>query len=124
MPKERVWLEALLHPIILERIVTTLKNCEGPYCIVCIPLLIENLSLFKHIIHRILVIDVKESVQIQRALKRDKLSTELIQATITAQASRQERLTAANDVIDNSQDRLHLTQQIKALHKIYSQMET
>ena len=74
------------------------------------------------IVDRILVIDVPEEVQRQRAMQRDNLTARAYQAITMAQASREDRLAVANDVITNDGSLEALQQQVEALHRKYLAM--
>src|SRR3990167_4504947 len=55
-PHERLWLEKLLHPLILAQVKHLIQTTRSaPYCIVVIPLLAESKPF--PFIHRILVVD-------------------------------------------------------------------
>lgn len=119
-PEEKQWLESLLHPAINQRIQQQLQQAQSPYRVLESPLLLEGQQ--KHWVDRILVVDVPESVQMERALTRDGSDPKTIQAIMDAQISRDERLQRAHDVIDNSQDIPWLKQQWNALHQTYLQL--
>lgn len=117
-PEERLWLEKTLHPLIRELANEKMKEISSPYCIVAIPLLAEN---WPHpLIDRVLVVDSPEELQIKRVTERDKCSPQVVQAIIDAQASREERLAIADDVILNDKDISSLKEQVTNLHVIYS----
>lgn len=122
-------LNAITHPHIQKRIIAALCDSDSVYRILSVPLLIEGMgkpySLAK-LCHRILVVDAPMSVQIKRTLKRDhaKLSacqdpTAYIKTIINKQATRQKRLAAAHDVVDNSGTLDSLYAQLKVLHQKY-----
>lgn len=115
--QERIWLEQHLHPAIYERIREKIKTLNAPYVIVVIPLLIETNP--GSLIDRILVIDSPEQLQIERVQQRDATTKENILAIIQSQISRDKRLAAADDVIDNNGDTQHLEQQVNKLHQYY-----
>lgn len=115
--QERIWLEQHLHPVIYNRIREDINTLNTPYVIVVIPLLIETNP--GNLIDRILVVDSPEQLQIQRVQQRDSAKKENILAIIQSQISREKRLAAADDVIDNSGDLAKLDQQIKNLHQYY-----
>ena len=77
------------------------ESVEAAFLIVVIPLLIET-KIDRKYIDRILVIDCDEKLQIQRAMQRDDITEKSARAVLATQATRQERLTAANDVITNN----------------------
>lgn len=100
VPDERRWLEALLHPLITEEIRSHLARAQSPYAILVSPLLIESGQYT--MTQRVLVIDVPQSLQIQRTLQRDGISEEQVQAILKAQATREDRLRHADDVLVNN----------------------
>jgi len=94
------WLEALLHPAIRSLIIERLNSAKGPYCILSSPLMFETNQL--GMVDRILVVDVPEAVQLERASARDGVTREQIQAIMNSQIHRDARLKRADDIIDNS----------------------
>lgn len=117
VPEQRRWLEALLHPLIAEEIVSHLARAESPYAILVSPLLIES-GQFR-MAQRILVIDVPQQLQIERTLQRDQISEQQVQAILQAQASREERLRHADDVLVNDRDHAWLRSEVERLHHFY-----
>ncbi len=118
----RLQLNALLHPRIARRTQALLAAADSPYLIWMVPLLVEN-NLWHHA-QRILVVDLPESLQRQRAATRDGVNECDIDAIISAQASRQQRLAQANDIIDNSGSPSELAPQVAALHVRYLLLAT
>jgi dephospho-CoA kinase len=116
-PQQRVWLEGLLHPLIREEIRQYLARAESAYAILVSPLLLETSQ--HQMVQRVLVIDVPESVQIERTVMRDKTNEEQVRAILKAQASREERLSRADDVIVNDRDPAWLKSEIERLHHFY-----
>ncbi|MBT1062097.1 dephospho-CoA kinase [Bowmanella sp. Y26] len=116
-PQEKSWLNNLLHPLIRQLMQTRSRQAQSPYCILAIPLLVEN-QLHK-LVDRILVVDVKESIQCSRVVARDLVSKAQAEAILASQASRQQRLDAADDVIDNSGPIEALIPQVNKLHQRY-----
>ena len=98
-PSQRQRLETLLHPLIHQEVVSRLPTLQGAYCIIVIPLLLECAQTYP--IDRILLVDVPEPLQYQRAAARDGLSPPLIAAILGSQATRAQRLAVADDVIVN-----------------------
>jgi len=113
--QKKQWLNNLLHPIIREALLTQLAQATSQYVILEAPLLLENkLTQYTDFT---LVVDVPETLQIERAMLRDNNSRSQIQAIIDAQISRQERRQQADYVIDNSKpDLVALKEQVKMLH--------
>jgi dephospho-CoA kinase len=66
-----------------------------------VPLLVESGARWRTQVDRVLVVDCSEATQIQRVMARNGLSRETIQSIIAAQASRTQKLAAADWVIDN-----------------------
>ncbi|MEX6662504.1 dephospho-CoA kinase [Pseudomonas sp. W2-17] len=116
-PQQRVWLESLLHPLIREEIRQDLARAESAYAILVSPLLLETSQ--HQMVQRVLVIDVPESVQIERTVLRDKTNEEQVRAILKAQASREERLSRADDVIVNDRDPAWLKSEVERLHHFY-----
>lgn len=114
---ERAWLEDLLHPLIEERIRQGIAGCDSPYCMLVSPLLLETSQ--RRLVDRVLVVDVSRQTQLQRSLLRDQSERATIEAIIDAQASREERLRAADDVIDNEGAKNSLTAHVRELHARY-----
>ena len=118
--EKRLELEKILHPIIWQQVKSQLRLLSSPYCIVVVPLLLENLSQITEVsFNRILVIDAAEEEQIKRCLKRDQSDLQEIKNIIKTQVSRQVRLDAADDIILNSNDRSSLTRDVEKLHQQY-----
>jgi dephospho-CoA kinase len=116
-PQQRVWLEGLLHPLIREEIRQYLARAESPYAILVSPLLLETSQ--HQMVQRVLVIDVPEAVQIERTVLRDKTNEAQVRAILKAQASREERLSRADDVIVNDRDPAWLKSEVERLHYFY-----
>ena len=91
-------------------------------CIIVIPLLLETQQ--SDLVDRILVIDIPETIQLSRTAARDSLTREEIQAIIDAQAARETRLLAADDIIDNSGGLEDLESRVLGLHERYLEMAT
>jgi dephospho-CoA kinase len=122
--QDKKWLEALLHPAIKDDIHARINQSTGAYIILAVPLLVEQRKSGHYdFVDRILVIDVPEEIQIKRIKQRDGNSEELIRQIISSQASRQERLNQADDIIDNSDQAdttaKNLQHQVKKLHHYY-----
>lgn len=113
----RLWLEALLHPLIRARTAEHVRACAFTYCLVCIPLLVERGGGNR--VDRVLVIDCPPETQIARVMARDKLTAPEVEAIMRTQATRAERLAAADDVIENIGDVETVRPAIRALHRQY-----
>lgn len=115
---ERLWLEALLHPLIREEISRQLDAIQAPYAILTAPLLIESDNL-RNKVHRILVIDTPEEIQIARTIQRDDISEAQARAILASQISREKRRSHAHDIISNDRDLNWLHTEIERLHHHY-----
>ncbi|SDH85940.1 dephospho-CoA kinase [Pseudomonas flavescens] len=116
-PQRRRWLENLLHPLIAQEVARFLENAQSPYAILVSPLLIES-GQYK-LTQRVLVVDVPEPLQIERTMRRDQLSAEQVQAILAVQATRDERLRHADDVLSNDRDLAWLRREVERLHAFY-----
>lgn len=118
---EKNWLNNLLHPAIRAEMVKKLQESTACYVIWVVPLLIEN--KLTEFCDRVLVIDVSPEIQLERATRRDKSKTETIKNIMAAQVSRAERLSYADDVIENNlpfeQGLPLIKEQIQVLHHKY-----
>jgi dephospho-CoA kinase len=112
--------EAILHPAILAELERQALAAPGPYQMFVIPLLVEN--RLAHIVDRVLVVDCPEDEQVRRLVARDGESRESAQRMLAAQATREERLAAADDVIDNGGNAADLPGQVAALDLKYRGM--
>ena len=121
-PQERLWLEGLLHPLIREEIVTDLATATSPYALLVSPLLVESGQ--HRMTDRVLVVDVSEETQLMRTALRDNVPEQQIKAIMQAQASREERLKHAHDIVSNDQDLAALHMQVDALHQQYLKLAT
>ena len=110
-------LEAILHPLIYEKMQSQFDKQTSPYSILCIPLLME--TGMTNFVDRILVIDCSVNTQIKRVTQRDQLSSDRILSIINSQVSRKYRLSLADDIIDNSNSDTQLAEQVKKLHNLY-----
>ncbi|CAE6913388.1 Catalyzes the phosphorylation of the 3'-hydroxyl group of dephosphocoenzyme A to form coenzyme A [Vibrio sp. B1FLJ16] len=119
-PEEKAWLNNLLHPIIREKMLEDLQQVTSDYALLVVPLLIEN--KLDSLCDRVLVVDVDPNTQISRTMKRDNVSEEQAQAIFASQASRQQRLDIADDVVKNNPDDQELLLQVTDLHEKYLAM--
>jgi dephospho-CoA kinase len=117
-PAAKKALEALLHPLIREESRRRIERARGPYVIHVVPLLVESPD-YRSRVDRVLVIDVPEELQVERVRRRSGLSESEVQAIVAAQATRAERLAAADDVIENRGTIEALRSQVAALHRKY-----
>jgi dephospho-CoA kinase len=118
-PDARKRLEALLHPMIRARSDGEIAAATGPYVVHVVPLLVES-GQYRSRVDRVLVVDCPEETQLFRVRARSGLTEAQARAILRAQASRAERLSAADDVIDNSGTLDSLQRQVAELHGKYT----
>ncbi|MCD5993239.1 dephospho-CoA kinase [Pseudomonas sp. CDFA 602] len=116
-PEQRRWLEALLHPLINQEIVSYLARATSPYAILVSPLLIESGQY--RMVQRVLVVDAPQQLQIERTMLRDRSSQDQVQAILKVQATREERVSHADDVLVNDRDQAWLKSEVERLHHFY-----
>jgi dephospho-CoA kinase len=117
-PAARRDLEGILHPLIRAEMARRADAVAGPYVIMAIPLLVEGGRLDDRV-DRVLVVDVDEAIQLERVAARDGHTPAEGRAILAAQASRAERLDAADDVIVNAGSIADLHRQVDRLHEKY-----
>jgi len=111
-------LEAILHPLIRAESNRRVERAASPYAILVIPLLVES-GLDRSRTARVLVVDCPEAGQLERVMRRSGLPEVEARAILASQATREQRLAAADDVIDNSGAPEALEGQISHLHEKY-----
>ena len=116
---DKLWLEQLLHPAIRSELLLQLAALSSPYVLLVAPLLLEN-ALDKYV-NRVLLIDLPEAMQLQRAMARDNANQQQIQAIMAAQMTREARLQRADDIINNDSTVAALQAQVNRLHRFYLQ---
>ena len=117
---QRHQLEAIMHPCIQQETIDQATAAGGDYQLIVVPLLTE--SPLKDLVDRILVVDCNQDIQMQRLLLRDEESREQAQRILAAQASREERLAIADDVIYNDASLDATRSQVDTLHDTYRQL--
>lgn len=118
-PRARQALEALLHPMIRAESQRRIAAARAPYVLHVVPLLVES-DDYRSRVDRVLVVDAPEELQVRRVGARSGLAAEEVRGIIASQASRQARLAAADDVIDNAGDLAALRAQVAVLHAKYA----
>ena len=116
---QRLWLEQLTHPLIGQEIRRQLDSARSPYAILSSPLLLETSQ--REMVDCVVVVDVPEALQLQRASARDANSEEQIRRIMAAQMPREQRLALADIVIDNSRSLAELDTVTGELHKEFLQ---
>ncbi|EIF29599.1 dephospho-CoA kinase [Burkholderia sp. Ch1-1] len=112
-------LEGITHPLIRAETEREQREAQGPYVIVVVPLLVES-GTWKNRVNRVLTVDCSMETQISRVMSRNNFSRAQVLAIIARQATREARLAAADDVIDNDNVSLEaLRAQVDAQHRVY-----
>lgn len=119
-PDARKRLEGIIHPRVRELLHSACAKAESPYAIAAVPLLAESGGRKAYQwLQRILVVDVPESVQLQRLLQRDGIDELLARRMIDVQATRRQRLVIADDVLVNDDGLDALGAKVAALDRLY-----
>lgn len=113
----RLRLESIIHPRVRNRLHERAANVLSAYGMLVIPLFVESGEY--HWVDRVLVVDVPRDVQVQRLLARDGITIELAESMLNSQASREQRLAIADDVIDNNASLDALDGIVATLHQRY-----
>ena len=103
-PDAKKTLEAIIHPLVAQEIQRQAQDAiaSGHRTLVFdVPLLVESGARWLAQVDRVLVVDCLEETQIQRVMARNGWKREAVQAVISAQASRAQKLAVADWVIDN-----------------------
>lgn len=117
-PTARQKLEKLVHPLIAKQAEVLGAQADGCYLVYVVPLLIESEN-WRSRVDRICVVDCDSDTQIARVQARSGLTVDTIERIMSVQASRQQRLAAADDVIDNGAQTTigMLERQVQQLHQ-------
>lgn len=93
-------LESLLHPLIHSLAQQRADSAQGCYLVFVVPLLVES-GRWLDRVDRVCVVDCDPATQVARVQARSGLTPDTIGRIMSAQASRSQRLDAADDVILN-----------------------
>ena len=117
--QNRMTLNAITHPVIRSKIISQImmpkQEDEVPYRILSAPLLLEN--GLSELVELVIVVDLSESLQIERVSLRDHTNFQDILRIMHSQWPRIRRLASANVVIDNHGSRENTLLQVEVLHK-------
>ena len=119
-PAQRRQLEAITHPAIRTELARRSAQAGGVYQIHVIPLLIEAGRAESY--DRVLVVDCPEEEQLRRLLARDQPDADQARRVLAAQATRKQRLDAADDVIVNTGTIEDLQRFVETLHRNYVEL--
>lgn len=116
-PQKRKLLESILHPPILDKMLTQCRESSAPYCVLEIPLLIES---GQHaLMERVVVVTCNLDTRTSRLQQHRKMNVDEINRILNTQLSEQDRLAKADDVIVNDSTVDSLKQQVATLHENY-----
>lgn len=99
-PAARRRLEAILHPLIRAETARQAEAAGETTVVFDVPLLIES-GRWREQVDRVLVVDCRESTQVERVMSRSGWTREAVQAVLAQQASRHARRAGADAVIYN-----------------------
>ena len=116
-PALKADLERIIHPRVVAAIHDFAQGVEYPYCVTCIPLLLETGAEID--VDRVLVVDAPEALRVQRVMQRDQVTAQQVKQIIRAQVGQTQRLRAADDVIVNDSNTTNLEAEVKRLHRLY-----
>ena len=119
-PAKRKELESILHPKIRQEVRKAVAEVAHAYCILVIPLLAEK-GTYPNV-DRVLVVDVEPETQISRLMARDNSTRKQAEQALAAQASREQRLKIADDILDNSGSPEQARLAVAKLHQKYSKL--
>jgi dephospho-CoA kinase len=115
--KAKKQLETIIHPRVRQQMLDQAEQCRQPYCILSIPLLTE--AAMQDLVDRVLAVDTAPARQIARLTARDGISNAQAQQMLAGQATPEQRLAIADDVIDNNGSAEALTPLVSQLHQQY-----
>ncbi|MCL2898927.1 dephospho-CoA kinase [Brenneria tiliae] len=119
-PEDKQWLNNLLHPLIHAETQSRFQESTDAYVLWVVPLLIEN--GLQRLAQRVLVVDVNRDTQLERTLARDGIGRQQAENILAAQATREQRLAYADDIIDNSRSQRELASRVAQLHRRYLEL--
>ena len=102
-PAVKLQLEAIIHPLVSQESIRQARAAmqDGRVCILFdIPLLVES-GRWRQQLDRVLVVDCTQETQITRVMARNGFPREVVEKIIAGQASRAQRLAAADSCICN-----------------------
>lgn len=121
--ENRAFVESTLHPLIRslsEEKIENARKTAVSYSIYAVPLLVETNQQLRF--DRIAVVDIPVELQIERLTQRDQSSIEQARKILDAQATREQRLVVADDVIDNSGTKADTRARVSQLHDLYAEL--
>jgi dephospho-CoA kinase len=130
--QELKWLNDFTHPLVNLEMLTEIQRYEfnnasyldrPHYLILDIPLLVDQQGKIpkhlKQLVDHILVVDIPMKVQVQRIQQRDNMSRTTAMKIINSQSSREQKLSIADKVINNTGTKEDLKKKVFDLHEFY-----
>jgi dephospho-CoA kinase len=118
--KQKLWLENMLHPLIRDEASRLMQlEMNSPYILLVVPLMYE--TGFDLLLDHIIAIDCPREIQISRLIKRDGINTTLANKILDAQMGNEQRLSRADSIILNDDDR-DPTERVTKLHQKLTQL--
>jgi dephospho-CoA kinase len=116
-PKQKLWLEEMLHPLIREEASRSMQLVvSSPYILLVVPLMFE--TGFDSLVDHIIAIDCPRQVQISRLIQRDGINTTLANKILDAQMENEQRLSHADSIILNKNDNDPVEQVTRLHHEL------
>jgi dephospho-CoA kinase len=116
---EKHKLESILHPLIFNEVVIRVSQTKSMYTVIVVPLLFQS-PLYHRYVDRSIFVDCNEATIVDRVIKRNGWSQEMVLSVLNSQMPRAEQLRLADDVLDNNKTLLDLELQVESLHKKYT----
>jgi len=114
-------LEAIIHPRVRASLLDQVSRCAAAYCVLAIPLLVECYRDYTWV-DRVVTTDAPREVQLRRLIQRPGIDANLARRMLDAQATRQQRLALAHDIIDNTSPIAVLDAAVQRLHRLYLEL--
>jgi dephospho-CoA kinase len=111
-------LEAIIHPRVRASLLDQVRACVAPYCVLAIPLLVECHADYTWV-NRLVTTDAPRETQLRRLTERAGIDADLARRMLDAQATREQRIALAHDIIDNTGPIATLDAIVQRLHQRY-----
>lgn len=113
-PAQLAILNGIVHPLVREAAAGMIATAaDGAIVVQDIPLLVETGQGSNF--HLVVVVDAPDELRVARMLEHRGMTAEAARSRMAAQASRSERLAAADVVLDNSGSLARITEQVDRL---------
>tara|TARA_B100001167_G_C16682039_1_gene262851 strand:- start:21 stop:632 length:612 start_codon:yes stop_codon:yes gene_type:complete len=117
--RNRALIEQILHPKILQKMKTSMDECQEGVIVIVIPLLVEK-NLWEPF-DRAIVVDCEIESQLSRLMSRENIDKEKAEVMLMAQASREQRLQLNDylptDIIENNSKIRDLREKVANLNQ-------